>query len=100
MKNQTCSFTVSGVGRFPFDMLRYDQCAPIFPDDARNIGSTGTGPGSRRDIRLNSTKTYPTTGRWESFGWNVTEIEGHYPADEAERIREFNEKFNAKPAFK
>lgn len=73
--NRTCTFTVSGRGRFPYDMLRYDQCCPIFPNDASNIGRTDTGIDSQRDIQFNSTKNYPTVARWESFGWNVSNIE-------------------------
>ena len=67
------TFTVSGRGVFPVDMLRYDQCCPVFPGDAAYILTT-----FKREVRLNSDK-YPTTDRWASFGWYVdlSTIEEH-----------------------
>lgn len=64
-------FTVRGAGEFPFDMLRYDMCWPASPDDVAQMMSTG-----RRTVTLHTpVTTSPTTGRWDSFLWQVTEVD-------------------------
>ena len=60
--------TVEGRGLFPTDMLRYDQCAPVGPDDVAAIHPEVT---ERRQVKLNAFTKYITPARWESFGWNV-----------------------------
>ena len=68
-----CSFTVRGRGPFPVDMLRYDQCWPVFPDDADKIRDSLMNPSYKdtREIQLNSTKSFSTDARWSSFGWYI-----------------------------
>lgn len=73
-------FEVEGSGDFPMDMLRYDSCYP-----AREGTDTANLVASRhrrdrlptRRIMLRRLVTYkhsfPTTGRWASFGWKVLE---------------------------
>lgn len=62
-------FTVKGIGPFPFDMLRYDCCYPrynsydLIGDQERQVALVATHPK----------QWHPTSGRWESFGWYVTE---------------------------
>lgn len=62
-------FTVVGHGTFPFDMLRYDCCYPASPQDVANLEGRDT-----REVTLIAT-SYVTTGRWNSFGWDVTKEE-------------------------
>ena len=70
------SFVVEGSGRFPYDMLRYDQCWPMTSIDSAAMdyepGETG-----RRRITLETFgdrfSVRPTTARWESFTWRVVE---------------------------
>lgn len=66
-------FTVSGVGEFPFDMLRYDGCHPVSSTDVAAMFAKG-----RRDVNMIGYTTrrgdYPTKGRWESFLWRVTSL--------------------------
>ena len=66
---------VTGKGQFPFDMLRCDQCFPLYesdpaimrhPTDEDQVVALGHwGP---------STWT-PTKERWRSFHWAVTHHE-------------------------
>ena len=59
---------VTGRGRFPFDMLRYDNCVvvegcnEIDKREERTIRLLRYGPELRE----------ATDGRWQSFGWIVT----------------------------
>jgi len=68
-------FTVAGRGTFPYDMLRYDECFPVYPDDSNNMNPSII---EHREIELSHTSRnnfwFPTEGRWSSFGWIVTEI--------------------------
>lgn len=59
-------YYVSGYTHFPMDMLRYDQCWPVSPDDASNIG----GHAYNRSIKMRS-YSEPTVDRWKSFLWSV-----------------------------
>jgi hypothetical protein len=62
------SFTVSGRGAFPLDMLRYDSCWPNSEADTSAIDE----PRERRKVTLRTYSNYsPTIDRWESFGWRV-----------------------------
>lgn len=65
-------FTVTGVGAFPIDMLRYDVCTPYSGTDSGHIQHWSAGP--EREIKLRGPRA-PTIGRWESFGWRVVEHE-------------------------
>lgn len=61
------TFSVTGHGTFPVDMLRYDQCWPastaaavsllLLDDEIRTVGLSSYTP--------------PTDARWRSFGWLV-----------------------------
>jgi hypothetical protein len=57
------SFTVTGRGAFPFDMLRHDMAWPASGD----ADFTGT---ERRSIALRSYHE-PTINRWKTFMWSV-----------------------------
>ena len=74
----TVRFTVSGDGRFPFDMLRHDACFPASGTDAANLPEPNAAllQSEGRDVELIShTRFRPTSARWESFGWVVTDVE-------------------------
>jgi hypothetical protein len=70
-------FTVEGRGAFPVDMLRYDCCFPDDQGSAMRI-QIGARQGDSYSVKLSifaRTKAVaPTTARWQSFGWRVTEI--------------------------
>lgn len=79
------SFTVSGRGQFPIDMLRYDTCFPVNPESVSVIYDCcsnhdlnalhNTEPVKVRLARyVDSKVTQPTIDRWRSFGWNVLDI--------------------------
>ena len=55
-------FKVTLDGKFPFDMLRYDECTPLTTLDANMMYDVG-----QRTITLTS-KHNPTCERWFSFG--------------------------------
>ena len=82
MKNVTVEFTVTGKYPFPLDMLRYDSCWPANPQAVSDIETSLRQydvPASDRpqqySITLRSkSHSAPTTGRWKSFGWEVTEV--------------------------
>ena len=70
MTNRTpITFYVRGRGQFPFDMLRYDACWPLTPEDAAML-SDGW---SWRTVRLVAPYGTFTPGRWASFGWSANE---------------------------
>lgn len=71
-------FTVRGTGAFPLDMLRYDRCYPGTGQDSYAAERVDRG---EREVTLataiaSRAENYPTTGRWESFGWKVVAING------------------------
>ena len=73
--NILTDFTVTGRGPFPFDMLRRDQCYPVSSVDATAIGTTHDELG-KRSVRLRTADwSNITPGRWDSFGWTVSDIE-------------------------
>ena len=68
---------------FPMDMLRYDRCYPTTTEGATDIAAIcylraddqaaqfiGTPT-----IELQSNDKVPTSKRWESMGWIVTNVE-------------------------
>lgn len=65
------TFSVSGKGRFPFDMLRHDQC---YPNDTHNIDVVDQYRTIRCCMTANTPMQGPTEARWASFGWVVTDI--------------------------
>jgi hypothetical protein len=58
------SYTVTGRGSFPFDMLRHDGAWPA--DGHADINGT-----DRRSVELLSYRA-PNVERWRSFLWTVT----------------------------
>lgn len=70
---------VAGKGRFPIDMLRYDNCVPRGSEDAVRIEDIHYDRSQVRTIRLNRF-SYDATkceaDRWKSFGWDVIEDSG------------------------
>jgi hypothetical protein len=67
IKGRYLRYTVSGRGKFPADMLRYDSAVALTPtDDERGL----------RHVQIRGTGCTPA--RWSSFGWSVhPEIEEH-----------------------
>jgi hypothetical protein len=64
-------FSVIGRGRFPIDMLRYDNCVPASENDAISI-ETGKDMRTVRLRRFVTDNTNgPAVGRWQSFGWDI-----------------------------
>lgn len=61
-------FYVRGRGAFPYDMLRYDGCYPVGPDDAAAIAPTMHWDD--RTIKMCSPQGITTPARWASFGWS------------------------------
>lgn len=70
------TFVVEGSGSFPFDMLRYDTCFPNTAMDAYKLNDDDSKLSRRIEIcRYVDTKTnLPTTARWASFLWSVSEV--------------------------
>jgi hypothetical protein len=62
---QIYTYTVTGSGIFPTDMLRYDRSSPRTTEDAVNI--------MRQDLRSVELRSFhsPTADRWASFGWRI-----------------------------
>ena len=68
----TTIFTVSGRGRFPVDMLRYDEA---FPADGMSAANIVDNPAERRNVTLITHRRFgPTNDRWASFGWVVSDV--------------------------
>jgi hypothetical protein len=66
-------YLVEGVGDFPFDMLRYDNCWPATEADAyKLLARQGKDRARPRIVMLRGLRP-PTVGRWESFSWKVVE---------------------------
>lgn len=68
------TFTVTGGGRFPLSMLRFDEAFPASDEDAARIEATFDGHVSRWRITLRSAARFaPTAGRWDSFNCKLEE---------------------------
>jgi hypothetical protein len=66
-------FTVTGRGKFPLDMLRYDRCYPATEPDVGVI-EWSSWPRKREHFKVDLVKPdggEPTVARWDSFGWKV-----------------------------
>lgn len=84
-KVEIVEFVVTGRGRFPIDMLRYDCCVPARQEDVHRIEDSleeGVQTASRRSQeRTIKLRRYavgnpmPTFERWSSFGWTATEVD-------------------------
>lgn len=66
------TYSATGTGRFPFDMLRHDRCWPLHETDAGVIERT-TRPreAGQPSTVLLAGLSEPNTARWKSFGWEV-----------------------------
>jgi hypothetical protein len=63
-------FDVSGRGRFPYDMLRYDRCWPT-----REFETPKLSGYSAENITIGMAGySMPTVDRWKSFGWLVSNV--------------------------
>jgi len=69
-------FKVEGCGRFPLDMLRYDAAWPMRGEDVARIESPPEKLKRYSVALLTAVNCTPTTARWNSFGWRVTEVNG------------------------
>lgn len=75
-------FTVEGTFAFPLDMLRYDACFPATSTDVHAIESSldRSTRAKRTTVRLchhhERVGWEPTEGRWNSFNWIVTDVNG------------------------
>lgn len=68
-------YTVSGRGRIPLDMLRYDRASPFNVNDVAELeGSLFGEPTNTNEITLISYRA-PTVARWQSFLWTVGDVE-------------------------
>lgn len=66
-------FFVRGAGDFPFDMLRYDSCFPVYENEARSMAEKHElRTVELEQRRMVGSPTGPTVGRWESFGWRAS----------------------------
>ena len=67
-------YTVTGTGKFPLDMLRYDRSTFYSEEDANAAEYTNHG----RTLKLlrfsRAGKSDPCVARWKSFGWEVRDI--------------------------
>lgn len=64
------TFTVSGSGQFPFDMLRYDRCWPVQESEMWKFSDDGQRTLELRRYATNK-NDFPTFPRWSSFGWQL-----------------------------
>ena len=68
-------FTVSGTGRFPVDMLRFDACYPRTGTDALIIERSFERPrpleAEKVVVLAKPSGEAPNAARWKSFGWEV-----------------------------
>ena len=69
-------FTVTGIGPFPMDMLRYDQAWPKTKEDGDTILTTYRPENCLAEFQITlltdgAFGAGPTTARWESHGWLV-----------------------------
>ena len=74
MRDRRILFEVTGQGYFPDDMIRYDQCRPVDPDQVLTDAETGypVRCDEPTTIQMISDKAGKITpDRWLSFGWSV-----------------------------
>lgn len=63
------TFTVSGRGSFPLDMLRYDHCWPHTGHDVDMLTEAGPRRVVLATAHSNKHEHRITPDRWNSFGW-------------------------------
>lgn len=89
---------VVGVGEFPFDMLRYDECWPALEEQTRSLAEIPMKPGglATRRIVLAKRNGEFNPARWRSFTWDFV-FPGFDCCADAERwIEEAEEQAGAK----
>lgn len=77
MKKWIVSYTVTGLGQFPIDMLRYDRSFPASEIESGKITRTfhHADPWEITVSMYASTKVDgPCEGRWQSFGCRVKDV--------------------------
>ena len=74
MYHQTFVVTGRSRDRFPMDMLRYDECWPQEPSQIPSPDSQEYTASVRMARYVSNETDQPTTARWDSFGWLVTNI--------------------------
>jgi len=71
---------VEGMGSFPLDMLRYDNCIPAQEEEIHKLVMSSKDMPEYRErrqielIRHAYNGEPPTNGRWQSFGWRVVSV--------------------------
>lgn len=87
-RSDVTDFIVEGIGIFPFDMLRTDECWPSDLYSVANLPSLNRlighkrGEITRRQVKLRTYRSFNIhPKRWESFGWKVTYIESERYGD-------------------
>lgn len=69
-------FTVVGKMPFPIDMLRHDSCYPRDTVSANNITASISNEEENVVYKVTLTgSSYPTARRWQSFSWDVIDVE-------------------------
>lgn len=74
MKIPVWHYKVTGRGRFPADMLRYDTAWPMEPQKCVFYPPDLVRGLPERTVEI-SGMCAPTEGRWASFGWSVHDVE-------------------------
>ena len=69
---------VEGKGVFPFDMLRYDKCYPVFESEATMMRHDSFPYDRKSQVTLKTKNDSVTPRRWQSFLWNIVQL---YPLD-------------------
>lgn len=79
MKKWIITYTVTGFGQFPIDMLRHDRSFPASEMESGKIAQTFHKGGDRWSISLamhGATRADgPCEGRWQSFCCKVSDVE-------------------------
>ena len=68
-------FEVTGKGQFPFDMLRYDQCFPLYQSDSQIMRYPSDDDQVVALGHWGPSSWEPTKARWRSYHWTVTHYE-------------------------
>jgi len=74
MKKAYYEITVKGRGTFPFDMLRFSHCWPVYGEDVENLNHNGKF-NVKRTVRValigNSVEADHCVERFNSFMWKA-----------------------------
>lgn len=78
MNKWIVTYTVTGFGQFPIDMLRYDRSFPYTESESGKIAGTfhRAEPWSVKLAMYSDSKAVtPCEGRWKSFNCRISNIE-------------------------